>query len=112
MGSTQVHHDPTYLPEVWGSYVFGLLLLALRFIVRLRSVGLRGFQGDDYLVYVVVVLYTVDAWTVTETYLNGSNVDYTEATLAPLADAEIKQVIFGSKTEFVAWCTYTALMYV
>lgn len=37
--------------QAW--YVLGTLILILRHAVRLRTVGLRGYQGDDYLSIVV-----------------------------------------------------------
>lgn len=33
--------------QTW--YALGVLILVLRHIVRLRTVGVRGYQGDDYL---------------------------------------------------------------
>lgn len=33
--------------QTW--YALGVLILILRHVVRLRTVGLQGYQGDDYL---------------------------------------------------------------
>lgn len=33
--------------QAW--YTLGVLILILRHVVRLRTVGIRGYQGDDYL---------------------------------------------------------------
>lgn len=49
MGSTQVYHDPKFLREVWGLFGVGLCIILFRIIVRLRTIGIRQFQGDDYL---------------------------------------------------------------
>lgn len=111
-GSTQVYHDPAYLTEVWALFGVGVAIFTVRFIVRLRTVGLRGFQGDDYMALVVLACYTADAITVTITYLEGSNVDYTAAKLAQLDDVQIKRIVFGSRMQLLAWYTYTALMFV
>ncbi|KXL43633.1 hypothetical protein M433DRAFT_43595, partial [Acidomyces richmondensis BFW] len=104
-------HDPEFLKEVWGLFGVGCLVLVLRFIVRLRTVGIRKFEGDDYLVILVLLCYTADAVTVTLTYLNGSNVDYTPEALKKLDPQENEQVIFGSKMQLFAWYTYTALIW-
>lgn len=39
-------------------------ILILRFAVRLRTVGVRGFQLDDLFSFLVVIMYTCDAVTV------------------------------------------------
>lgn len=41
--------------QTW--YALGVLILILRHIVRLRTVGLQGYQGDDYLSILVCFLY-------------------------------------------------------
>ncbi|KAF2163906.1 hypothetical protein M409DRAFT_25683 [Zasmidium cellare ATCC 36951] len=113
MGSTQVYHDASYLEEVWALFGVGVVILIVRFLVRLRTVGLRQFQGDDYMSFVVLGCYTADAVTVTLVYLEGSNVDYIgqEERLATFNKAQISDVVHGSKMELVAWYTYTALIW-
>lgn len=63
--STQVYHDASYLEEVWALFGVGVLILVVRLLVRLRTVGLRQFQGDEYMAFVVLGCYTADAVTVT-----------------------------------------------
>jgi hypothetical protein len=53
-----------FLPEVWAFLVVGYSVLFLRFAVRVKTVGIRGFQGDDLLVAMVVLLYGFDAGSV------------------------------------------------
>jgi hypothetical protein len=50
-----------FLYEVWAEYAIGILILFLRFVVRLKTVGVRGFQGDDYFSMLVVIFFTFDA---------------------------------------------------
>ncbi|KAF2764940.1 hypothetical protein EJ03DRAFT_370072, partial [Teratosphaeria nubilosa] len=104
-------HNPEFLREVWILYAIGLLVLGLRFAVRIRSVGLKGWQGDDYMAIIVIFCYTADAVTVTETYLKGSNVDFTANQLATFSHEEKQHIVFGSKMELVAWYTYTSLVW-
>ncbi|KAK1995755.1 hypothetical protein LX36DRAFT_150633 [Colletotrichum falcatum] len=49
--SPNVHleQDDTYLPEIWTWYAIGVLVIVLRYAVRIRTVGIDGFRGDDYL---------------------------------------------------------------
>ena len=47
-----------FLPEVWTLYSIGIAILLLRFATRLKTVGLRGFQGDDYMSILTVTFYT------------------------------------------------------
>jgi hypothetical protein len=41
--------DATFLPEQWTEYGIGVFIIFLRYFVRIRTVGFRGFQGDDYM---------------------------------------------------------------
>jgi hypothetical protein len=50
--------------EVWALYGLGMIILLLRFAVRIRTVGIRGFQGDDFFALLVIAFYTMDAATV------------------------------------------------
>jgi len=55
---------PKFLQEEWALYGIGAVVLLLRFATRLKTVGLRGFQGDDYMSILVLALFTIDAATV------------------------------------------------
>ncbi|KAH9818180.1 hypothetical protein Tdes44962_MAKER05374 [Teratosphaeria destructans] len=109
--STQPYHNPEFLREVWILYAIGLLVLGLRFAVRIRSVGFKGWQGDDYMAIVVIFCYTADAVTVTETYFKGSNVDFAATRIAVFSHGEQQHIIFGSKMQLIAWYTYTCLVW-
>ncbi|KAI7670935.1 hypothetical protein KC322_g16075, partial [Hortaea werneckii] len=111
MRSTQAYHDDEYLREVWILYGIGVLIYFLRFCVRLRTVGVRHFQGDDWMSIGVLLCYTADAVTVTFTYLLGSNVDWPPEKLDQFNAQQIDNIILGSKLQLVAWYTYTALIW-
>lgn len=64
--STQVHHDPSYMKEVWALFGVGVAVLMARFVVRIRTVGIRQFAGDDYMSLVVLACYVADAVTVSD----------------------------------------------
>lgn len=53
-----------FLVEVWTLWGIGMAVLATRYAVRIKLVGLRGLQGDDFFSLLVVIFYTMDAWTV------------------------------------------------
>ena len=122
MGSTQPYHDPSFLKEVWGLYAVGVFIYFLRFLVRIRAVGIRGFQGDDYIAIAVLACtlgnitfeiclpsyteltgYTVDAITVDLCYVYGTNVDFTAERLAKMPQGDQDKVEFGSRMQLLAW---------
>ncbi|KAF2217635.1 hypothetical protein CERZMDRAFT_22710, partial [Cercospora zeae-maydis SCOH1-5] len=99
-----------YLIEVWVLFGVGVLIFLARFIVRIRTVGLRQFAGDDYMAMLVLACYTADAATLTHlSDREGTNVDYTEAGVNRLTPSQVRSVEYGSKMQLVAWFTYTAL---
>lgn len=105
------YDDPTYLQESWILYGIGVFALLLRWIVRIRTVGLTGFQGDDYLSIVVLGCFTSDAVAVKNIQQHGSNVDFTEAEMHAMTDHERGLVAYGSKLQFLCWYTYPTLMW-
>jgi hypothetical protein len=48
--------DDSFLIECWTWYSLGCLIILLRYAVRLRTVGFRGFEGDDYIAFLVGLL--------------------------------------------------------
>lgn len=74
--STQVYHrHGAYMREIWAWFAVGSVVLFTRAGVRLRTVGWRGLQGDDYMAIVVWLCLICDSVTVTVVYRFGSNVD-------------------------------------
>ncbi|KAH8647028.1 hypothetical protein BGZ60DRAFT_329442, partial [Tricladium varicosporioides] len=105
-----------FLPEEWTLYGIGVTILLLRFAMRIKTVGFRNFQGDDYFSILTLALFTMDAATVhiickikdfTGTNVEASVVQKT----TPLTDAEIRAYTFGSQEELLAWYSYTALIW-
>lgn len=77
--------------------------MTLRTIVRIRTVGIRNFQGDDYVILAVMLCYVGDAVTVTMAYHLGTNLDYTQEQFAAMTPAEIHTIGIGSRMETLAW---------
>jgi hypothetical protein len=125
------YHDPLFRQEVWGLFAggqstlitqhcrntaltfhfTGSAVLLTRLAVRARTVGIRQFCGDDYITLIVLLCYIGDAVTVDLTYRFGTNIDFTQAQLTSMTNAERHEVIIGSKLELLAWYSYTALIW-
>ncbi|KAH7249500.1 hypothetical protein B0J15DRAFT_514194 [Fusarium solani] len=103
---------PSFLYEVWALYGVGTLILLTRFAVRFKTVGWRGFQGDDFFSALVLIFFAMDGFTVHLIYYLGTNLEATfYAKTHTLTDSIIKDCVKGSKLEFVAWYSYTALIW-
>lgn len=111
MLSTQRYHDPTYLHESWILYGVGVFIIVVRFLIRIRTVGIKNFQGDDYLSLVVLACYTSDAVAVKEIQFHGSNVDWSKDEMLAMTDQERRWITHGSKLQFLCWYTYPTLMW-
>lgn len=103
MSTTQPHHDPSFLREVWGLFGVGVGIMVLRFIVRIRAVGIRGFEGDDWTAIAVLLCYTCDAVTVQMCYKLGTNVDFTTEQLEAFDERQLKRIELGSRMQLLAW---------
>ncbi|KAH7322568.1 hypothetical protein B0I35DRAFT_426045 [Stachybotrys elegans] len=109
---TYLEIDPTHLPEVWSWYGIGVFFILARFAVRLRTVGVSGFHGDDYLNIPFLILYTINLWVVQVTYRTGGNINVTPEMVPSLSDQEVATLEYGSKLEFMSWYTYPGSIWV
>ena len=89
----------------------GASILLLRLAVRARTVGIRQFDGDDYISIIVLLCYIGDAITVDLTYHLGSNVDFTKAQFEAMSPSDLHEVVIGSRLQLLAWYSYTALIW-
>ncbi|KAL0942842.1 uncharacterized protein CTRU02_200728 [Colletotrichum truncatum] len=112
--SPDVHleQDDTYLPEVWAWYAIGVFVILLRYAVRLRTVGIRGFRGDDWLALPYLILYTLNVYIVQITYHTGANIDITPEMVPKLSDHDVEILELGSKLEFMSWYSYPGCIWV
>jgi hypothetical protein len=99
--------DGSYLPELWALYGIGVVVILLRWAVRIRTVGIKGFQGDDYLSILYLAFYTANIVIVQVTYYSGGNIDVTADQVKTLPQSDIDCLRYGSILEFASWYTYT-----
>lgn len=45
--------------EAWTEYGIGTVVLFLRIVARIKVVGVKNWQGDDYFTLVALVFWTV-----------------------------------------------------
>ncbi|GME54278.1 hypothetical protein GTA08_BOTSDO03595 [Neofusicoccum parvum] len=94
----------------------GVVVIALRTVARATSVGIGGFQFDDYLMLVAAVIYSLEtatAYIVGGWWLglaNNGMTDEQRRTLDP-ASHEYHLRVGGSKTQLVGWSLYTLLLW-
>ncbi|PVH99720.1 hypothetical protein DM02DRAFT_528465, partial [Periconia macrospinosa] len=101
-----------FLPEIYSLYGVGMIVLCLRFVVRLRTVGFYGLQLDDLFAFLVMIISPPSIATAHFVYLKGSNVEASVfQTERALTQDEIYQYTVGSKLQFMAWYTYTAFLW-
>ncbi|KAF7557552.1 hypothetical protein G7Z17_g570 [Cylindrodendrum hubeiense] len=104
--------DPAFLPEAWALYGIGTAIIFMRFGVRLKTVGWRGFQGDDFFSALVLLFYAIDAAVVHLIYFLGTNVEAAaQMKTETLSKQDLSDFTKGSKLEMVAWYSYTALIW-
>lgn len=95
--------EDSFLPEIWTWYGVATTWILLRFFVRIRSLGLRGLQLDDFFAFCVLISWTVSLVGVHLTYAPGTNVDYTAAEVELLTDDQIAAAMRASKIYLVTW---------
>ncbi|KAI8205166.1 hypothetical protein K4K52_004458 [Colletotrichum sp. SAR 10_76] len=74
-------------------------------------VGPKGLKGDDYVMFVTLIMYTICFVMVDLVYRYGTNVDLTADQIKLLNDEEVARLVEGSKFQQVAWYSYTAYLW-
>ncbi|EME43792.1 hypothetical protein DOTSEDRAFT_171646 [Dothistroma septosporum NZE10] len=112
--STQYHGDRLYKPEIWTWFGIGTIVTMTRLVIRLRKVGLKDFQGDDFLAMAVWMCFAGKSVALTLVFLYGSNMDYDGTAVLRLNQCQIERVVRGSQMELLAWCgvfTYISIIW-
>ncbi|KAI0145180.1 hypothetical protein GGR57DRAFT_517387 [Xylariaceae sp. FL1272] len=128
-GSIMEAVDPPYTPfgmsraevqqfvrEDWTLFAVGLAVTVTRTYARVRQVGIRGLQGDDYLVWVAMIFYAAEAslaYFVGEAAHGLANNGMTDSDRIALDphDEMYHQRVIGSKIQLAGWATYSSLLW-
>ncbi|KAK7428205.1 hypothetical protein QQZ08_005271 [Neonectria magnoliae] len=106
-----------FAAEAFTLLSLGIMIIFLRTYARIRQVGVRNFEADDYLMLLVIVPYTIEtalAYTVSAKYEGLTNSAMTDAARAALAvdSREYKLRVGGSKIQIAGWTMYTTVLWV
>lgn len=110
--AVELEKSPGYLAEIWSLYTLGVVVILLRWAVRLRTVTFRGFQWDDYLAGVYLMLLTLNIAIAHITYHTGGNIDVTPAQALALSNSDRLILRYGSRLEFISWYSYPGSIWV
>ncbi|KAJ5382282.1 hypothetical protein N7517_000193 [Penicillium concentricum] len=88
--------------ETWALYSVGVLSAVLRFVARVRRLGIRNLQVDDYLMLFAVLWYTILCVALNQVASGGGSNLMTEEDKLSLTDKSIDERVRGSKWVFVS----------
>ncbi|CAG7982017.1 unnamed protein product [Penicillium salamii] len=88
--------------ETWALYAVGVLGAVLRFTARIRRLGVRNLQVDDYLMLFAVVWYTLLCVALNQVASGGGSNLLTPEDRKNLTDKTIAERVSGSKWVFVS----------
>ncbi|RGP71165.1 integral membrane pth11 [Fusarium sporotrichioides] len=97
--------------EAWIEYGLGTLVLLLRYFARWKTVGFKGYQGDDYFALVSLIFWTAELVMLELIGQSGTNIDVTDEMGANMTAAEIAKREFGSKCLLAGWNFYVTLIF-
>ncbi|KAI0157118.1 hypothetical protein GGR52DRAFT_577115 [Hypoxylon sp. FL1284] len=102
--------------EAWTLLSIGICVTILRTYARVKAVGFKRLQADDYLVWVGVTFYAVETslaysvGAVAQGLANNGMTDAERAALSP-DSAEFKTRVIGSKIQLAGWSSYSVLLW-
>ncbi|KAH8665495.1 hypothetical protein BGZ61DRAFT_538462 [Ilyonectria robusta] len=107
----------SFAAEAFTLLSLGICIIFLRTYARIRQVGIRNFEADDYLMLLVIIPYTIEtalAYTVGAKYnglTNSAMTDEQRAALSP-DSKEYHDRIGGSKIQVAGWTMYATVLWV
>ncbi|KAF4344239.1 integral membrane protein PTH11 [Fusarium beomiforme] len=107
----------SFAAEAFTLLTIGILIIFLRTYARIRQVGLRNFEADDYLMLVAIIPYTIEtalAYTVGAKFRGLTNSGMTEEERKALSPESEEHAwrIGGSKVQIAGWILYVTLLWV
>ncbi|CAG7933184.1 unnamed protein product [Penicillium olsonii] len=88
--------------ETWALYGVGVLGAVLRFTARIRRLGIRNLQVDDYLMLFAVVWYTLLCVALNQVASGGGSNLMTPEDIKNMTDKTYAERVSGSKWVFVS----------
>ncbi|OTA82176.1 hypothetical protein M434DRAFT_84918 [Hypoxylon sp. CO27-5] len=102
--------------EAWTLLSIGIVVTMLRTYARIKAVGIRGLQADDYLAWVGVTFYAVETslaysvGAVAKGLANNGMTDEQRVALSPDSE-EYKTRVVGSQIQLAGWSSYSVLLW-
>ncbi|UNI23221.1 hypothetical protein JDV02_009053 [Purpureocillium takamizusanense] len=97
--------------EAWTEYGLGVVVLFLRFFSRWKTVGLKGWGGDDAFAVLVLLFWTLELCMLELIGQYGTNIGITDEVGATLSSEQIARLEFGSKCLLAGWNFYVSLIW-
>ncbi|KAK4214981.1 hypothetical protein QBC37DRAFT_472301 [Rhypophila decipiens] len=100
---------------IWTLYAIGVCTTVLRTYARIKMVGVRKLQWDDYLVWLAVIFYTIqtilgyEIGNLAHGLANNGMTQEQRVSLSP-TDPEYQMRVIGSKIQVAGWTIYSTLV--
>ncbi|KAJ9221314.1 hypothetical protein DTO271D3_8725 [Paecilomyces variotii] len=92
----------SFARETWALYGVGMLGVVLRFVARIKRLGIRNLQADDYLMMFAVFWYTLLCVALNEVASGGGSNLMTPEEIATMTPKIHADRVTGSKWVFVS----------
>ncbi|KAI1499255.1 hypothetical protein F5X99DRAFT_420060 [Biscogniauxia marginata] len=105
-----------FVTEDWTLFAVGIVITIIRTYARVKQVGFKGLQADDYLVWIAMIFYAVESTlaysvgAVAKGLANNGMTDEQRLALDP-SSPEYQLRVTGSKIQLAGWSTYSALLW-
>ncbi|KAF5716884.1 integral membrane protein PTH11 [Fusarium globosum] len=107
----------SFAAEAFTLLSIGISVIGLRTFARIRQVGVRNFEADDYLMLLAIIPYTIEtalAYTVGAKFhglTNSGMTDEERKALSPDSEEYFDRV-GGSKIQIAGWIMYGSCLWV
>ncbi|KAL2828075.1 hypothetical protein BJY01DRAFT_228755 [Aspergillus pseudoustus] len=102
MASLGAEFGRSFARETWTLYGVGMLGVVLRFVARIRRLGIQNLQSDDYVMIFASVWYTILCVALNQVASGGGSNLMTDEDIKNLTPAVYAERVRGSKWVFVS----------
>ncbi|KAI0552172.1 hypothetical protein F4679DRAFT_536230 [Xylaria curta] len=105
-----------FVTEDFTLFAVGFVVTVTRTVARVKQVGFKGLQGDDYLVWLAMLIYAAEtalAYSVGAVAMGLANNGMTDEERRALSpnSPEYHTRVTGCKIQLSGWSTYSALLW-
>ncbi|KAL4912889.1 hypothetical protein BDW62DRAFT_215975 [Aspergillus aurantiobrunneus] len=104
-------HSSPYHTEAWAEYGVGVVVILARLFARVKVVGFKNWQGDDYFTIIALLFWTGELTMLELIGQYRTNIGLSDEERAAMSPDQTARLALGSKCLMAVWTCYVTLLW-